>query len=107
MGAIVSETSRWQNAIEMEMKDWKGRKMENHQQEDFREEQRAVEEITHMLLHALTEDGIGEQLDAAKSQQEVYEALKTLPYFTLTLEEFHIGIEALRQQQAEIHQHEE
>ena len=75
--------------------------MENHQQEDFREEQRAVEEIT------LTEDGIGEQLDAAKSQQEVYEALKTLPYFTLTLEEFRIGIEALRQQQAEIHQHKE
>lgn len=81
--------------------------MEHYQEESFSEEQRAVEEITHMLLHALTEDGIGEQLDAAKSQQEVYDVLKTLPYFTLTMEEFRIGIEALRQQQAEIHQHEE
>ncbi|RGS71894.1 hypothetical protein [Mitsuokella sp. AF21-1AC] len=81
--------------------------METHQEESFREEQRAVEEITHMLLHALTEDGIGEQLDAARSQQEVYDVLKTLPYFTLTMEEFRIGIEALRQQQAEIHQHED
>lgn len=81
--------------------------MENHQEESFSEEQRAVEEITHMLLHALTEDGIGEQLDAARSQQEVYDVLKTLPYFTLTMDEFRIGIEALRQQQAEIHQHED
>lgn len=81
--------------------------METHQEESFSEEQRAVEEITHMLLHALTEDGIGEQLDAARSQQEVYDVLKTLPYFTLTMEEFRIGIEALRQQQAEIHQHED
>lgn len=81
--------------------------MENHQEESFSEEQRAVEEITHMLLHALTEDGIGEQLDAARSQQEVYDVLKTLPYFTLTMDEFRIGIEALRQQQAEIHQDEQ
>ncbi len=81
--------------------------METHQEESFSEEQRAVEEITHMLLHALTENGIGEQLDAARSQQEVYDVLKTLPYFTLTMEEFRIGIEALRQQQAEIHQHED
>ncbi|RHM55601.1 hypothetical protein [Mitsuokella sp. AF33-22] len=81
--------------------------METHQEESFSEEQRAVEEITHMLLHALTEDGIGEQLDAARSQQEVYDVLKTLPYFTLTMDEFRIGIEALRQQQAEIHQHED
>lgn len=81
--------------------------METHQEASFSEEQRAVEEITHMLLHALTEDGIGEQLDAARSQQEVYDVLKTLPYFTLTMEEFRIGIEALRQQQAEIHQHED
>lgn len=81
--------------------------METYQEESFSEEQRAVEEITHMLLHALTEDGIGEQLDAARSQQEVYDVLKTLPYFTLTMDEFRIGIEALRQQQAEIHQHED
>lgn len=81
--------------------------METHQEESFSEEQRAVEEITHMLLHALTENGIGEQLDAARSQQEVYDVLKTLPYFTLTMDEFRIGIEALRQQQAEIHQHED
>ncbi len=81
--------------------------METHQEESFSEEQRAVEEITHMLLHALTEDGIGEQLDAARSQQEVYDVLKTLPYFTLSMDEFRIGIEALRQQQAEIHQHED
>lgn len=81
--------------------------MTNHQEESFSEEQRAVEKITHMLLHALTEDGIGEQLDAARSQQEVYDVLKTLPYFTLTMEDFRIGIEALRQQQAEIHQHED
>ena len=36
-------------------------------------------EIEHMLLHALTEESVGEKLDGAKSQQEVYEALKTLP----------------------------
>ncbi|MGN0949615.1 MAG: hypothetical protein ACI4OH_02580 [Mitsuokella sp.] len=74
--------------------------------ENYSEEQRAIEEITHILLHALTEESIGEKLDGAKSQQEVYEALKTLPYFKLTMDEFKIGIEALRQQQAEVHQHE-
>ena len=95
-------------SIEQQRRNQKGRgKMETHQEESFSEEQRAVEEITHMLLHALTEDGIGEQLDAARSQQEVYDVLKTLPYFTLTMDEFRIGIEALRQQQAEIHQHED
>ena len=31
------------------------------------EEQRAIDQITHILLHALTEDGIGEQLEHAKS----------------------------------------
>ena len=55
----------------------------------------------------LNEDGIGEKLEAAKSQQDVYKALQTLPYFKLTIDEFRIGIEALRQQQAEIHQDEQ
>ena len=64
-------------------------------------------EIEHMLLHALTEESVGEKLDSAKSQQEVYEALKTLPYFTLTLEEFQQGIMALKDQQAEVHAHEQ
>ena len=68
------------------------------------EEQRAIDQITHILLHALTEDGIGEQLEHAKSQQEVYKLLQTLPYFKLTFEEFQLGIQALRQQQEEIHQ---
>lgn len=75
--------------------------------EGISEEQRALDQITHVLLHALTEDGIGEKLEAARSQQDVYEALQTLPYFKLTFEEFRIGIEALRQQQAEIHQDEQ
>ncbi len=75
--------------------------------ESISEEQRALDQITHILLHALTEDGIGEKLEAAKSQQDVYKALQTLPYFKLTFEEFRIGIEALRQQQAEIHQDEQ
>ena len=75
--------------------------------EGISEEQRALDQITHVLLHVLTEDGIGEKLEAARSQQDVYEALQTLPYFKLTFEEFRIGIEALRQQQAEIHQDEQ
>ncbi|MGN8836329.1 hypothetical protein ACTNCI_05035 [Mitsuokella jalaludinii] len=75
--------------------------------ESISEEQHALDQITHILLHALTEDGIGEKLESAKSQQDVYKALQTLPYFKLTFEEFRIGIEALRQQQAEIHQDEQ
>ena len=75
--------------------------------ESISEEQHALDQITHILLHALTEDGIGEKLEAAKSQQGVYKALQTLPYFKLTFDEFRIGIEALRQQQAEIHQDEQ
>ena len=63
-------------------------------------------EIEHMLLHALTEESVGEKLDGAKSQQEVYEALQTLPYFTLTMEEFQQGIMALKDQQAEVHERE-
>ena len=65
-----------------------------------------IAEIEHMLLHALTEEFVGEKLDGAKSQQEVYEALKTLPYFTLTMEEFQQGIQALKNEQAEVHEHE-
>lgn len=65
-----------------------------------------IAEIEHMLLHALTEESVGEKLDGAKSQQEVYEALKKLPYFTLTMEEFQQGIQALKNEQAEVHEHE-
>ena len=65
-----------------------------------------IAEIEHMLLRALTEESVGEKLDGAKSQQEVYEALKTLPYFTLTMEEFQQGIQALKNEQAEVHEHE-
>lgn len=65
-----------------------------------------IAEIEHMLLHALTEESVGAKLDSAKSQQEVYEALKTLSYFTLTMEEFQQGIMALKDQQAEVHEHE-
>jgi len=64
-------------------------------------------EIEHMLLHALTEESVGAKLDSAKSQQEVYEALRTLSYFTLTMEEFQQGIMALKDQQAEVHEHEQ
>ena len=56
--------------------------------ESISEEQRALDQITHILLHALTEDGIGEKLEAAKSQQDVYKALQTVPYFKLTIDEF-------------------
>lgn len=72
------------------------------QKENHTEEQRAIEEITHILLHGLTEDGIGEKLAAARSQQEAYEVLKTLPYFTLSMDEFRLGIDVLRQEQNEI-----
>ena len=36
--------------------------------ESISEEQRALDQITHILLHALTEDGIGEKLEAAKAK---------------------------------------
>lgn len=58
-----------------------------------------IEEIKHMLLHALTEESTGESLDRAKSQQEVYEILRKLPYFSLSMEEFQQGIQALREEQ--------
>lgn len=53
-------------------------------------------EIKHMLLHALTEECVEAELDRAKSQQEVFAILKTLPYFTITMEEFQQGIAALK-----------
>lgn len=58
-----------------------------------------IEEIRHMLLHALTEESTGDSLDRAKSQQEVYEILRKLPYFSLSMEEFQQGIQALREEQ--------
>ena len=59
-----------------------------------------IAEIKHMLLHALTEDELTERLDKAKSQQEVYNILQELSYFTLTMEEFKQGIEALQSEEA-------
>lgn len=59
-----------------------------------------IAEIKHMLLHALTEDSLVERLDGAKSQQEVYRILQELSYFTLTMEEFKQGIEALQKEEA-------
>lgn len=55
-----------------------------------------IEEIKHMLFHALTEESLEARLDEAKSQQEVYGILQELPYFTLILEEFQQGIEAMQ-----------
>lgn len=59
-----------------------------------------IAEIKHMLLHALTEDSLTERLDNAKSQQEVYEILQELSYFTLTMDEFKQGIMALQKDEA-------
>ena len=55
-----------------------------------------IEEIKHMLFHALTEESLEAKLDAAKSQQEVYEILQELDYFTLSMEEFQQGIKAMQ-----------
>ncbi len=60
--------------------------------------QRSLEEITHMLFHALTEETLGARLDGARSQTEVYEVLKTLDYFDLSLEEFAAGIRAMQEE---------
>jgi hypothetical protein len=60
-----------------------------------------IEEIEHLLLHALTEE------DSAKSQQEVYTILQELPYFELSMEEFQQGIRAMQAEQADLHEHEE
>ena len=54
-----------------------------------------IEEIKHMLFHALTEESLEAKLDAAKSQQEVYGILQELDYFTLSMEEFQQGIKAI------------
>jgi len=59
-----------------------------------------IAEIKHMLLHALTEESLTERLDQAKSQQEVYGILQELSYFTLTMDEFKQGIEALQNEEA-------
>lgn len=61
----------------------------------------ALEHIEHMLFHALTEKSISDRLDKAKSQQEVYTILKELPYFSLSMEEFRLGIEAIQRQNQE------
>lgn len=55
------------------------------------------EEAAHLLLHALSEESVQQELDAAKSQQEVYAILQQVEYFTLTMEEFQSGIELLSQ----------
>ncbi|MFC2638161.1 MAG: hypothetical protein ACFN4G_02370 [Mitsuokella sp.] len=54
-------------------------------------------EITHVLLHALTEECVAKRIDGARSQQEVYTILKELPYFSITMEEFQRGIEELKE----------
>lgn len=58
-----------------------------------------MEEITHMLLHALTEETLGGRMDHVKSQEEAYRILQELPYFTLSMEEFRRGIAVIREQQ--------
>ena len=55
-----------------------------------------IEEIKHMLFHALTEESLEAKLDTAKSQQEVYGILQELDYFTLSMEEFQQGIKAMQ-----------
>ena len=55
-----------------------------------------IEEIKHMLFHALTEESLEAKLDAAKSQQEVYGILQELDYFTLSMEEFQQGIKEMQ-----------
>lgn len=57
-----------------------------------------IEEIKHMLFHALTEESLEARLDEAKSQQEVYEILQELSYFTLSMEEFQQGIKAMQEE---------
>lgn len=63
--------------------------------------ERNIEEIEHMLMHALTEDSIAERIEQAVSQLEVYDLMKELPYFDLSLEEFQAGIIALQSEDAE------
>lgn len=63
--------------------------------------ERNIEEIEHMLMHALTEDSIAERIEQAVSQMEVYDLMKELSYFDLSLEEFLAGIRALQSKDAE------
>ena len=58
--------------------------------------ERDIEEIEHMLMHALTEDSLAERIEQATSQLEVYNLMKELPYFDLSLEEFQAGIKSLQ-----------
>ena len=58
--------------------------------------EREIGEIEHMLMHALTEDSLAERIEQAVSQMEVYNFMKELPYFDLSLEEFQAGIMALQ-----------
>ena len=62
---------------------------------------RSIEEIEHMLLHALTEDNLVERIEQASSQKEVYGILGELSYFDLTMEEFQSGIKRLQSRQEE------
>lgn len=66
---------------------------------------RDIEEIEHMLFHALTEESLETQLDRAKSQQEVFALLQTLPYFDLSAEEFQAGIDSMRESEPEDYEH--
>ena len=58
-------------------------------------------EATHILLHALAEDSVQQDLDQAATQLEGYNILKRLHYFTLTPEEFRAGLTELSQMQAD------
>lgn len=66
---------------------------------------RDIEEIEHMLFHALTEESLDASLDHAKSQQEVYKILQTLAYFDLSPEEFQAGIASMRESEPEDYEH--
>ena len=58
--------------------------------------ERDIAEIEHMLMHALTEEALAERIEQAASQLEVYNIMKELPYFDLSMEEFQAGIKALQ-----------
>lgn len=58
--------------------------------------ERDIAEIEHMLMHALTEESLAERIEQAASQLEVYNIMKELPYFDLSMEEFQAGIKALQ-----------
>lgn len=60
-------------------------------------EEAAIEHITHVLMHALSEEEIAGELDQATSQREAYDVLCQLDYFKLSFEEFQLGISVLRE----------